>query len=231
MRLAFGDTGSPNRSGTWFASTEAIEVFVNQTATETIPIDEASLVRVQGEATHEDVMGNVHTIRFLHNPVPDSRDEVILALVRLDDIDAIGSPASVPGAVSADGAADRGDRYGLEQDAGRDAIITQLSPNPLVTSAASQTRIGFALAESAPVRLSVYDATGRLVSTLGNHTLGAGAHELGWNGTDRSGARVAQGSYYVHLAIEGRGGGVPGAEDSQITGKGQARWAWTCIDP
>lgn len=205
MRVAFGNTGSPNQGGTWFASTEAIEVFVNQTETATIPIDAAGLVRVQGDASYEEVMSNVHTIRILHNPVPDSRGETLLALVRLDDIEAIGAPASIPDVVTADGAADPDAADGLERDAGQGALITQLSPNPVVVPGATPTRIGFALAEDAKVRLSVYDAAGRLVTTLANATLGAGVHELDWNGRDRSGARVAQGIYYVHLAIEGRG--------------------------
>jgi len=50
------------------------------------------------------------------------------------------------------------------------------------------------------VRLSVYDAAGRLVRTLVEEPLSAGRHVIEWDGTDNRGGRVASGVYFYALS-------------------------------
>ena len=70
-------------------------------------------------------------------------------------------------------------------------------PNPVTES----TRIRFTTArEGERVRLDLFDVTGRLVRTLQNGALPIGAHEVGWDGRDADGARVAAGLYFARLA-------------------------------
>ncbi len=58
---------------------------------------------------------------------------------------------------------------------------------------------GFELAAATPVRLALYDATGRLVRELLRDELGAGAHEVAWDGRDERGAPAASGAYFGRL--------------------------------
>jgi hypothetical protein len=73
------------------------------------------------------------------------------------------------------------------------------APNPFV----STTAIRFRLAEAGPVRLGVYDATGRLVRGLVSATLPAGARQAVWDGRDDRGARVRAGAYFIRLETHG----------------------------
>ena len=56
--------------------------------------------------------------------------------------------------------------------------------------------------EPGPVRLAVYDVTGRLIRTLVDETRGAGQHTAVWDGTDQAGNRAASGSYFYTLATD-----------------------------
>jgi flagellar hook assembly protein FlgD len=49
------------------------------------------------------------------------------------------------------------------------------------------------------VALRVYDPAGRLVAVLGRGAWPAGEQSLHWDGRGASGARLAQGVYYVQL--------------------------------
>ncbi len=71
-------------------------------------------------------------------------------------------------------------------------------PNPFAAS----TMIAFSLPSSGQVRLSVYDVMGREVARLLDRKLDAGKHAVSWNGTDRSGHRVASGVYWCLLRSE-----------------------------
>jgi hypothetical protein len=51
------------------------------------------------------------------------------------------------------------------------------TPNPFST----ETAIRFALPRASRVRLSVHDASGRLVATLADGALSAGAHSVRWD--------------------------------------------------
>ncbi|MCK5407239.1 MAG: T9SS type A sorting domain-containing protein, partial [Candidatus Krumholzibacteria bacterium] len=61
------------------------------------------------------------------------------------------------------------------------------------------TAINFVLPTTQHVRLSVYDATGRLVRTLVDDTKGFGTHSVEWNGTDNLGNEVGSGVYFYRL--------------------------------
>ena len=73
--------------------------------------------------------------------------------------------------------------------------LMQNYPNPFNPS----TSIGFTLPESGNVKVSVYDMTGRLVSTLVDANMDEGVHMVDWDGTDSSGAMVSAGVYIYAL--------------------------------
>lgn len=72
-------------------------------------------------------------------------------------------------------------------------------PNPFNPS----TRIAFRVEAPGGVTVSIYTLAGRRIKTLLATRLDIGAHELGWDGTDDRGARVASGVYHVRLVSEG----------------------------
>ena len=65
------------------------------------------------------------------------------------------------------------------------------------------TTIRYELARPGPVRLQVYDLRGALVRTLQDGNSPAGGFEIGWNGEDEHGARVASGVYFYRLSTPG----------------------------
>jgi PKD repeat protein len=69
------------------------------------------------------------------------------------------------------------------------------SPNPLNPS----TVIRFALSQPGSVRLNVYDLSGRLVKALANQFMEAGVHDVRWDGSTRTGTKVASGVYFYVL--------------------------------
>ena len=73
--------------------------------------------------------------------------------------------------------------------------LTQSYPNPFNP----QTTISFALPQSGPVELSVFDVRGRHVATLADGEMPAGEHSLVWNGTDDAGRSVSSGTYVLRL--------------------------------
>lgn len=66
--------------------------------------------------------------------------------------------------------------------------VTEIVPNPFT----QETRILFHLARGGETTVEIHDGEGRIVGTLLNDRLGAGEHELRWNGH-----RYAAGTYYV----------------------------------
>ncbi|MFH1844782.1 MAG: FlgD immunoglobulin-like domain containing protein [bacterium] len=52
------------------------------------------------------------------------------------------------------------------------------------------------------VRVTLHDLTGRRVRTLCDAVLGAGRHEIHWDGRDWDGARAAAGVYLVKVTTE-----------------------------
>lgn len=73
--------------------------------------------------------------------------------------------------------------------------LQQNAPNPFNP----KTEIRFALTESAPTTLRIYDVSGRLVRELVDDTMKAGHHTVVWNGSDHRGQQVSTGTYYYQL--------------------------------
>ncbi|MDH3217801.1 MAG: T9SS type A sorting domain-containing protein [Candidatus Krumholzibacteria bacterium] len=75
------------------------------------------------------------------------------------------------------------------------STLSQNYPNPFNPS----TTISFEILESAHVSLQVFDAVGRLVSTLVDSDLSAGVRQVAWDGTDAGGVAVSSGVYFYRL--------------------------------
>lgn len=73
--------------------------------------------------------------------------------------------------------------------------LTQNYPNPFNPT----TFITMELASPAPVTLQVFDAMGRLVSTLAQGEYQAGSWSFRWDGTDANGMAMPTGLYYYRL--------------------------------
>ena len=74
------------------------------------------------------------------------------------------------------------------------------APNPAIALAT----VRLALPRASSVRLSVHDMAGRQVRDLYSGAMAAGERDIAWDLRDASGARVADGLYFVRLAVEGR---------------------------
>lgn len=74
-------------------------------------------------------------------------------------------------------------------------------PNPfgLGASRSSTTTIEFSLIADSPVSIEVFDAKGRLVSTLANQHYPAGTHQVLWDGTAADGTRCSSGIYFYKI--------------------------------
>ncbi len=73
--------------------------------------------------------------------------------------------------------------------------VFQNSPNPFSRT----TSIEYAISKEAAVRLSVYDATGRVVKVLVAENKLAGYYTANWNGTDENGIAAPSGIYFYKL--------------------------------
>jgi cytochrome c553 len=82
------------------------------------------------------------------------------------------------------------------------ALVTRLkpaAPNPFNPV----THLRFTLAESGPIRLTIFDQRGRRVRDLASGPWAAGEHVVRWDGRDRRGRAVAAGSYLAALDVDG----------------------------
>jgi hypothetical protein len=78
---------------------------------------------------------------------------------------------------------------------GKRAALAQNSPNPFTP----ETRITYSVGRDTNVELTVYDVTGRLVTTLASGEAQAGKHSASWDGRDSEGRTVASGIYLYRL--------------------------------
>lgn len=74
-----------------------------------------------------------------------------------------------------------------------------VAPNPLSES----TTIGFSLAETGNISISIHSLDGRLIRQLATCDFPAGNTSLRWDGNDSRGRRAAAGAYYCRLARDG----------------------------
>jgi len=74
--------------------------------------------------------------------------------------------------------------------------LDQNYPNPFNP----KTTIAFNLDRTGPVKLQVFDVSGRLVRTLVNETRAAGPYRVDWDGKDNAGRAAAAGLYMYRLA-------------------------------
>jgi hypothetical protein len=87
---------------------------------------------------------------------------------------------------------------GTEEPVGAPELATRLQgnwPNPFNPS----TMVHFELGQSGPATLKVYDVAGRMVRTLVNKQLAAGAHEVSWDGRSEAGRPLASGVYVLEM--------------------------------
>jgi hypothetical protein len=73
--------------------------------------------------------------------------------------------------------------------------LLQNRPNPMGALATIAYRLG----RDGPVSLRIYDAAGRLVTTLHDGPQRAGWHEVRWNGTNAAGQALPAGVYFYRL--------------------------------
>ncbi len=95
-----------------------------------------------------------------------------------------------------------GETTTVEPDAGAEAppAIVRLDPsfpNPMRLSAA----IPFVLGAPNRVELTIHDVTGRAVARLIDGVRSSGSHVATWGGRDQAGRPVANGVYFVELAV------------------------------
>jgi hypothetical protein len=77
--------------------------------------------------------------------------------------------------------------------------LARIWPNPFVAT----TTIGYTLERAGPVRLELFDVTGRRVRTLFAGALRAGRWTHEWNGTDLAGRPLPAGVYFLRLETAG----------------------------
>jgi hypothetical protein len=75
--------------------------------------------------------------------------------------------------------------------------LRQNVPNPF----RGVTNIAFTTARAGPVRVDVYDVSGRLVHTLHADVTEPGVHVVPWSGRDAAGQAVRSGVYFYRLTI------------------------------
>ena len=78
--------------------------------------------------------------------------------------------------------------------------LHQNHPNPFNPS----TTIRFSLDREAVVTLEIYNVSGSLVRTLVSGRTTPGSYSEDWNGRDNRGRRVASGTYFYRLRVDGR---------------------------
>ena len=84
--------------------------------------------------------------------------------------------------------------------AGAGSVSFRVMPNPAPGARTFQ----FTLRKAGPVRLGVYDVSGRLVVELMHGKAAAGPHAVTWSGASGAGGRVGSGLYFVRLETPDR---------------------------
>jgi hypothetical protein len=108
-----------------------------------------------------------------------------------------GATALAPLAVTL--SAHRSDATGVGDTPVRALAFLAPRPNPL----SAGCTIGFDLPRPADAELAIFDLGGRQVATLASGPQEPGRHQLRWDATDASGARVGAGIYFVRFHTAG----------------------------
>ncbi len=92
------------------------------------------------------------------------------------------------------------DEYDTNGSAPKEFRLLNAYPNPFNP----QVKIVFEMPQEGNVKLSIYDISGHLVSTLiNNNTFGIGKHQIQWNAMTNNGKQVPTGIYLVRLELDG----------------------------
>ncbi len=91
---------------------------------------------------------------------------------------------------------------GIEE--GKPSINWENAPELTPTLVRDFCRINYNVPASAHVNLSIYDASGALVRTLVNGVSEPGNKSVTWDRRDAAGRRVASGTYFYRLTVDGR---------------------------
>ena len=103
------------------------------------------------------------------------------------------------------------DVYALEglwsgaEEAGKESLtrnsrVVSVRPNP----SAGPVTIAYELNKPSPVRLGIFDVTGKLVRSLGEGSASAGSHQIVWDGLMEGGGSCRSGVYFYELAADGK---------------------------
>lgn len=119
----------------------------------------------------------------------------------LESIDASTEPFPItspgaPASFAAVGALLKAQAAGAETS---EPSLTIDGPNPFW----SRSSVSYSLPKAAEVDLAVFDVQGRRVATLVSSLQPAGGHAAAWDGQDLRGRRVASGTYFLRLSMEG----------------------------
>jgi len=79
-------------------------------------------------------------------------------------------------------------------------VLNQNTPNPFT----DRTSISYELAAGGQVKIAVYNVTGQLIRTLLDEYQMTGRYNIGWDGKDQTGRKVAAGLYFCQLQAPGR---------------------------
>ncbi|MCK5149063.1 T9SS type A sorting domain-containing protein [bacterium] len=86
-------------------------------------------------------------------------------------------------------------------DAPVETVLNPPFPNPFNPA----TKIGYTIAKSSPVEITIYDLLGRKVKTLIDQQQAAGSYNIYWHGRDEAGNQTATGTYVIVLkTLEGK---------------------------
>lgn len=80
-----------------------------------------------------------------------------------------------------------------------DGRFLQAAPNPFQPS----TVLSFRIDRAGPVRLQVFDASGRLVATLADRDFAAGTYSIPWDGRTTGGGEAPSGVYFARRTASG----------------------------
>jgi hypothetical protein len=98
VRIAMGDSNAPKAGGTWFASTQAVQLAPGSGwVPATFSLAEADLTKTQGPFGYNDVISNVTTLRLLHSTGPNAIGGLIPGMLGIDNITAEPIPEPAAG--------------------------------------------------------------------------------------------------------------------------------------